>query len=181
MYGVKKTKIICSVGPVSDSVEIMSEMVKNGMDCARINLSHATEESMLTSNKATTADLAQPNIWIQRKEGLANVLRDTDYISFTYETPDVVDVSDLLYNGLPFGGAYTIATTRFTIGKELTATNHSLSLRFVFNPKTLDESGSPQIHFIDSYSETGFAWIKPNNTYIYKADGSYKSSGYTIS
>ena len=141
-----------------------------------------TQDSMLAKHdNATTADLAQPNIWIQRKEGLANVIRDTDYVSFTYETPDVVDVSDLLYNGLPFGGAYTIATTRFTIGKELTATNHSLSFRFVFNPKTWDESGSPQIHFIDSYSDTGFAWLKPNNAYILKADGSYANSGSTIS
>ncbi len=44
---VKKTKIICSVGPASDSVEIMSQMVNNGMDCARINLSHATQEVIL--------------------------------------------------------------------------------------------------------------------------------------
>ena len=44
---VKKTKIICSIGPASDSVEVMSEMVNKGMDCARINLSHATEEGML--------------------------------------------------------------------------------------------------------------------------------------
>jgi pyruvate kinase len=44
---VKKTKIICSIGPASDSVEVMSEMVNNGMDCARINLSHATQERIL--------------------------------------------------------------------------------------------------------------------------------------
>ena len=44
---MKKTKIICSIGPASDSVEVMSEMVNEGMDCARINLSHATEEGML--------------------------------------------------------------------------------------------------------------------------------------
>ena len=44
---MKKTKIICSVGPASDSVDVMSEMVKNGMDCARINLSHAGEEDIL--------------------------------------------------------------------------------------------------------------------------------------
>jgi len=44
---VKKTKIICSIGPACDNVEIMSKMVENGMDCARINLSHATEEDML--------------------------------------------------------------------------------------------------------------------------------------
>lgn len=44
---MKKTKIICSIGPASNSVEVMSKMVKKGMDCARINLSHATEEEML--------------------------------------------------------------------------------------------------------------------------------------
>lgn len=44
---MKKTKIIASVGPASDSVEIMSEMVKNGMDCARINLSHAEHDDIL--------------------------------------------------------------------------------------------------------------------------------------
>ena len=44
---MKKTKIICSVGPASDSVEVMSEMVNNGMDCVRINLSHATYDGIL--------------------------------------------------------------------------------------------------------------------------------------
>ena len=44
---MKKTKVICSIGPASDSVEVMSEMVDNGMDCARINLSHATESGIL--------------------------------------------------------------------------------------------------------------------------------------
>ena len=44
---MKKTKVICSVGPACDSVEIMNEMVNRGMNCARINLSHATPESIL--------------------------------------------------------------------------------------------------------------------------------------
>ena len=43
---MKKTKIICSIGPVSNNVEVMEEMVRNGMDCARINLSHASEDSI---------------------------------------------------------------------------------------------------------------------------------------
>lgn len=46
---MKKTKIICSIGPVSDSVEVMSEMVDKGMDCARINLSHASREGILNT------------------------------------------------------------------------------------------------------------------------------------
>ena len=44
---MKKTKIICSIGPASNSVEVMSEMVNNGMDCARINLSHATQDDIV--------------------------------------------------------------------------------------------------------------------------------------
>ena len=46
---MKKTKIICSIGPASDTVETMSEMVEKGMDCARINLSHATREGILNT------------------------------------------------------------------------------------------------------------------------------------
>ena len=41
---MKKTKIICSVGPACESVEVMEDMVRHGMNCARINLSHATHE-----------------------------------------------------------------------------------------------------------------------------------------
>ena len=41
---MKKTKIICSIGPASCPVEVMTKMVEAGMNVARINFSHATEE-----------------------------------------------------------------------------------------------------------------------------------------
>ena len=41
---MKKTKIICSIGPASCSVDTMTKMVNAGMNVARINFSHATEE-----------------------------------------------------------------------------------------------------------------------------------------
>ena len=44
---MKKTKVICSIGPASNSVDIMSKMVNEGMDCARINLSHATQDEII--------------------------------------------------------------------------------------------------------------------------------------
>ncbi len=44
---MKKTKIISTIGPASNSIEVMSKMVDKGMDCARINLSHATQEDIL--------------------------------------------------------------------------------------------------------------------------------------
>lgn len=41
---MKKTKIICSIGPASCNYDVMVEMVKKGMNVARINFSHATLE-----------------------------------------------------------------------------------------------------------------------------------------
>ena len=44
---MKKTKVICSVGPACNNVKTMTEMVNVGMNCARINLSHATYDDIL--------------------------------------------------------------------------------------------------------------------------------------
>ena len=41
---MKKTKIICSIGPASCNYDVMREMVLSGMNVARINFSHATLE-----------------------------------------------------------------------------------------------------------------------------------------
>ncbi len=51
---MKKTKIICSIGPASNEVEVMEKMVRAGMNVARINFSHATvaeREKCVTSVK----------------------------------------------------------------------------------------------------------------------------------
>ena len=38
---MKKTKIICSIGPASTNPDIMEKMVNEGMNVARINFSHS--------------------------------------------------------------------------------------------------------------------------------------------
>lgn len=41
---MRKSKIICTLGPSVDSDEKIRELILNGMDCARLNFSHGTHE-----------------------------------------------------------------------------------------------------------------------------------------
>lgn len=41
---MKKTKIVCSIGPASNEADVMEQMVLAGMNVARVNFTHATIE-----------------------------------------------------------------------------------------------------------------------------------------
>ncbi len=43
--GMRKAKIICTIGPASDSPLILGRLIASGMDAARLNCSHGTYES----------------------------------------------------------------------------------------------------------------------------------------
>ncbi|MBS6106161.1 MULTISPECIES: pyruvate kinase [Anaerococcus] len=48
---LKKTKIVCTIGPSSESPEIIEDLIKNGMNVARLNFSHGTHEEHLAKMK----------------------------------------------------------------------------------------------------------------------------------
>ena len=41
---MRKTKIICTMGPSVDNPEMLKKLIENGMDIARFNFSHGTYE-----------------------------------------------------------------------------------------------------------------------------------------
>jgi len=74
---MRKTKIICTIGPASNRSEIISSLIQAGMDVVRLNFSHGTREEhgqviqkvrklaqQLGKNVAILQDLAGPKIRI---------------------------------------------------------------------------------------------------------------------
>jgi pyruvate kinase len=49
---MRKVKIVCTIGPASDSLAMLDRLIESGMDAARLNLSHGTHESHAAAIKA---------------------------------------------------------------------------------------------------------------------------------
>jgi pyruvate kinase len=92
-----KTKIICTMGPACDSVDILMEMIQAGMNVARLNMAHGELEEhqrrienvreaskMLNIPVAIMLDIKGPEIRIGQLQS-AYVLQENDLITLTTE------------------------------------------------------------------------------------------------
>lgn len=59
---MKKTKIICTLGPSTDNDNVLKELIQSGMDIARFNFSHADHEEHLGRFKKIVALRNELNI-----------------------------------------------------------------------------------------------------------------------
>jgi len=60
---MRRTKIVCTIGPAVDSEDKLEQLMLAGMDAARFNFSHGTHEShlaMLTKVKHVRDRLGLP-------------------------------------------------------------------------------------------------------------------------
>lgn len=98
---MRKTKVICTIGPASDNETVLRKLVEEGMAVARMNFSHGSHEEhkkKFDLVKKVRADLRQPiAIMLDTKgpeyrigtfENKSIILNDGD--TFTFTTDDIV-------------------------------------------------------------------------------------------
>ncbi len=102
---MKKTKIICTLGPASESEEILTKLVKAGMNVARLNFSHGTHEEhaariamikkvreKLNVPLPIMLDTKGPEFRIKTFETGKITLREGD--TFTFTTEEIIGKQD---------------------------------------------------------------------------------------
>jgi len=95
----RKTKIVCTIGPASESPPVLEALIQAGMDVARLNFSHGTPEDHLEKIKnirriadrlkrpvSILQDLAGPKIRVGKvKDGGAELERGEEFTLTTRE------------------------------------------------------------------------------------------------
>ena len=113
---MKKTKVVCTMGPNTNDRELMKQLMLNGMDVARFNFSHGDHEEQkgrmdmlkqlreeLHTNTAILLDTKGPEIRTGKLKGGKKVTLEAG-ASFTLTTEEIEgDVSkvSITYKGLP--------------------------------------------------------------------------------
>ena len=112
---MRKTKIICTLGPSTDNEEVLRALIENGLNVARINMSHGTHEDArrrADSVKKLRKELGKPIALLLDTKGPE--VRTGDFISkkvslkkgqlFTLTTEEILGDEErcsITYKGLP--------------------------------------------------------------------------------
>ena len=109
---MKKTKIICTIGPASLQTEMLKRMYQAGMSCARINTAYGTldQYKLIVENVRETADIPiivdikgpEIRLRVERKRTIkkGDVLEvgfNSEEISFNHNFYDRMSIADDVY------------------------------------------------------------------------------------
>ena len=109
----KKTKIICTMGPATDDDEVLKDLMRSGMDIARLNFSHGDHEEQLGRIKRIKKFREELNLPIA-------ILLDTkgpEIRTGLLETDDDVE--------LVTGHEYTLTTRDIKLNNEITSITYA--------------------------------------------------------
>lgn len=112
---MRKTKIVCTIGPASDKEEVLKELIENGMNAARLNFSHGSHEEHgkrinlvkklrkeMNKQIAIALDTKGPEIRTGLfKGGKAEVIEGQDFVVTTRQIEGDNTITSITYEKLP--------------------------------------------------------------------------------
>jgi pyruvate kinase len=136
-----KTKIICTIGPASQSVDRIVELINAGMDVARLNFSYGTYDDHLTAIRnareagkrtsehvAILQDLCGPKIRTGKLKNRQVELKEGEKISFT--------IDDIVGNEKRVATTYRELPQDVKEGDAILLDDGNLSVRVISKTKT---------------------------------------------
>ena len=112
---MKKTKIVCTIGPASESKDVFRQLVINGLDVARLNFSHGDHEEhgqRINTIKEVRWELNRPIAILldtkgaeirtgKFKDGEVELVEGQNFIITTRDVLGDNTISNVSYDGLP--------------------------------------------------------------------------------
>lgn len=113
MNNLRKTKIVCTIGPASENEKVFKELVINGLNVARLNFSHGSHEEHkakidiikkvreeLGTSTGIMLDTKGPEIRTRDFEnGVAELLKDQEFIITTRNILGNNKIASVTYEG----------------------------------------------------------------------------------
>ncbi|MEM1414918.1 MAG: pyruvate kinase [Myxococcota bacterium] len=112
---MRRTKIVCTLGPASANPEMLDQLVAAGMDCARLNFSHGDHEGHAKTAKlvreaaararrplAILGDLSGPKMRVGKfPNGPIELVNGAKFVLTTRDVPGTQDEVSVTYEPLP--------------------------------------------------------------------------------
>ena len=152
-----KTKTIVTLGPASNKASIISDLIKYGMDIARINMSHFTNtddfENIIKiirneSNKKNThigilVDLAGPKIRLDLKHigKSINIIKDDVYSLGFEDINDLKINTNISFQNVNLNDSYVKIDDGKIVFKVLDKKDNSLIIKALDDGVALDRKG----------------------------------------
>ena len=133
---MKKTKIICSIGPASNKPAVMSKMVEAGMNVARINFTHATieERNQAVECVREVRNLTGKNVailWDTKGPEFRSGMLENDKITLTEGKTIRIVKDNVLGNSERFSVNHPSALDSLDVGNVVLLENAKMKLEVI--------------------------------------------------
>ena len=130
----RMTKIICTLGPACDDIEILNKMYESGMNIARLNMSHGTIQShqQMANKLQTLREQQSLQLLVDTKGPEMRISTfENGFIELHEGDTFVLTINDIVGNQKKVGLKYKALINEVKVGDKIYANNGMIVLQVV--------------------------------------------------